>query len=362
MKILFRTDSSINIGAGHVSRCIVLAKKMRELGAECTFVCRDFTGHLGREITALGFELILLKAVFIYPSDETVPNQNNQYAEWLGVSESVDLAQTQAAISGRYFDWCIIDHYAIGKNWETAIRKTCQSVMVIDDLCDRLHDCDLLLNQNFGKSHQHRYRKLIGFQADLLLGPRYALLRECFASARSNVSRSFHDNRSIFICMGGMDNGNFTADVIDTIKNSGLLGVNVDVVIGRQNPNSNAVKILCRQLNFNFHIQPLNFVHLMSTATLSIGSSGVMSWERCCLGLPSVTIAVARNQVQIGQELAAAGATIFVGRSWDGVLSTLNDVVVDLLNQPVLLETMSANAYKLVDGLGVDRVARAISK
>jgi len=46
MKIVFRTDSSIYIGTGHIMRCLVLAQLLRESGNDIQFCIREQEGSL----------------------------------------------------------------------------------------------------------------------------------------------------------------------------------------------------------------------------------------------------------------------------------------------------------------------------
>ena len=358
MKILFRTDASVQIGAGHVSRCLVLAENLRGQGAKCTFVCRDLQGHLGAEITARGFELIMLPAGGPAETHADATRGRAQYADWLGADPATDVAQTLDAGGESGFDWCVVDHYAIGEDWERAIRRSCRHVLVIDDLCDRPHDCDLLLNQNFGKSHEARYRQMVGEKPHLLLGPHFALLRGGFATARRIKADAPGEDGRIFVCMGGMDAGNLTAGVIDVLVQSGCAGPRVDVVVGGKHPNIQMIEEKCGRHGVNFHIQPSDLVQLMASSSLAIGTSGVMSWERCCLGLPSIAMAVADNQIEIGEELANAGAAVFLGKASPDALASLGQKVLDLMSEPGLLDGMSAAASGLVDGGGAARVTR----
>ena len=138
MNVTFRVDASLIMGSGHMIRCLTLAMHLRELGADCCFVCGDNPGNMAGRIRELGFELNLLKAhehANQRMSDE--PNSEPPHANWLSVDWRSDANQTISAIGGRRVDWLIVDHYGIDHKWESLLRRHCDRLMVIDDLADR---------------------------------------------------------------------------------------------------------------------------------------------------------------------------------------------------------------------------------
>jgi len=153
MRIAFRTDASSQIGTGHAMRCLTLADALREQDAECQFVCREHEGHLMGYIRSRGHDTHALPRTRPSSSFES----DLAHASWLGVDWQTDAAQTRQALGNAALDWLIVDHYALDRPWESALRSSCKRIMVIDDLADRQHDCDLLLDQNYGSSAE-RYR------------------------------------------------------------------------------------------------------------------------------------------------------------------------------------------------------------
>ena len=150
MLVIFRTDASLQIGTGHVMRCLTLADELVKKGANCRFICREHEGHLLAMIQERGYTATAL------PSDSGMMKSGSEagtplYQSWLGADWLTDLEQTKNAIGSKTIDWLIVDHYSLDARWEGAMRSACVSLMVIDDLADRKHDCDLLLDQNFGR-------------------------------------------------------------------------------------------------------------------------------------------------------------------------------------------------------------------
>ena len=174
MKFLFRTDSSNVIGSGHVMRCLTLAKALEVRGAECHFVCRDHVGNMAELITEQGFSVHLLKSSPGGSAYQTDQNGVDPYSDWLGANWRVDAAQTKQQIRDESYDWLVVDHYGIDQSWETELRTRAKRIMVIDDMANREHDCDLLLDQNYVDGFLTRYQTLVSKDAACLLGPEFA--------------------------------------------------------------------------------------------------------------------------------------------------------------------------------------------
>jgi len=185
MRLVFRTDASLTIGSGHVMRCLTLAEALRTRGAQCFFVCREHPGNLLELIRKRGFEACALHLNTSCAAAATVDAERpTAHAAWLGAHWRTDAAQTLAACGGSDVDWLIVDHYALDARWEAELRPACRKLMVIDDLADRNHDCDLLLDQNLVAESDARYQQRVPPGCTLLLGPRYALLQPLYRELR----------------------------------------------------------------------------------------------------------------------------------------------------------------------------------
>jgi len=352
MNVVFRADASLEIGTGHVMRCLTLANALRETGASCTFVCRAHEGHLGEHIRACGHALHLLpRAADFCPADEGEP-----YACWLGSTPEQDAEQTLAVlISG--CDWLVVDHYGLNARWETRLRARARHLLVIDDLANRQHDCELLLDQNLGREARD-YDGLVGDRTQRLIGPRYALLRPEFAQWRetSLARRRQPSLRQLLITMGGVDKDNATGLVLDALGRSALPSdCRVVVVMGPHAPWLNEVRQKAKNFPFSCTIMTnvSNMAELMASSDLAIGAAGSTSWERCCLGVPTITVVLAENQRGIGVALSAAGAAVLLA-SHD-----LTRRLPDILRAESSVERLSRlgeQAAALVDGQGCQRV------
>ena len=311
--VAIRVDSSERIGSGHLMRCLTLAERLRKDGADVHFISRDLAGSLHRLVEEHGFPLHLL------PQHEEDPNRTG-YAAWLTVSQEVDAEETGEILSrmqpvGRL----VVDSYALDAVWEKRLRPLVREIFVIDDLANRRHDCDMLLDQNYYREMRHRYDGLVPPHCKLLLGPRHALLREEFYEAREKIGVRDGVLRRILVFYGGSDVTRETEKAIRALVQLQLLSVAVDVVVGGSNPCRASIKELCAAHEFlHYHCQVSNMAELMANADLCLGAGGTTTWERCFLGLPAIVTAVAENQIQICEDCAEAGYICYLGR-WDEV-------------------------------------------
>jgi UDP-2,4-diacetamido-2,4,6-trideoxy-beta-L-altropyranose hydrolase len=244
----------------------------------------------------------------------------------LGADWTIDAEQTQIGIGARLVDWLIVDHYAIDARWERTLRPLCRKLMVIDDLADRVHDCDLLLDQNYYRNQNQRYVGLLTEQCRTLLGPGYVLLRPQFAETKKMYKERDGIVRRILVFFGGSDPTNLTGTVLSALQQLNKLEISVDVVVGLTNPNQKEIRALCDNLpNVNLYCNVSNMAALILKADLGIGAGGSAMWERCFLGLPTITVVSAENQLHTTEDVADIGAIEYLGRS--GLLAP-NDYAV----------------------------------
>lgn len=357
MLIMFRADASVEIGSGHVMRCLTLADELRNRGATIHFVCRDLPGHMNDYI--FGERGYPVKRV---PRGSAAGGSGlPTHAHWLGATWEEDAREVTNFVSSLAArpDWLVVDSYALDWRWERAVRGFVERVMVLDDLADRRHDCDLLLDQNFTADGEKRYEGLLSDASRRLVGPRYALLRPEFAAARSKPRDRTGEIGKLLVFLGSFDPGNATAKVLDGIALAGLPDLTVDVVIGQGNPARAQIETQCRTIpNTTCRTVVTNMASLMADADLAIGSSGATTWERCCLGLPSITLCIAENQRRIAEDMAGAGYSIYLG---DARLVTPDQIAASLRTltaSPHWVRFLSHSSADLADGVGAERVAR----
>jgi len=355
-RIAIRTDASNQIGTGHFMRCLTLADSLNQRGAQIRFISRYLPDHLRSMLTAKGHEFVLLNDV---QNKETLDEL--EHARWLGVSQTHDAADSIQALSDGPWDWLIVDHYALDTRWEAMLRPTVKRLLVVDDIADRKHDCDVLLDQNLYTDTETRYTSKVPLHCKLLLGPRFALLRDEFRTLHEKVLPRSGPVRRVLVFFGGVDEDNYTGRTIDLLFDISNKNLQVDVVIGAQHPCCEQIKSQCTQHGYVCYVQTDKMAELMATADLAIGAGGSASWERCCLGLPALLVALADNQIEIARALDLIGACIYVGRSGTTCIQDLRNAFCDLLSNPDQLKVLSETACSLVDGMGVDRVCEEMS-
>ena len=277
MKVAFRADASVEIGTGHVMRCLTLADELARQGNECRFICREHEGHLGDLISSKGYGLRLLPACIDNELNMKNSSSDN-YALWLGVPWQEDARQTLEALTPWVPDWLVVDHYALDAKWEQALAKAVGSIMVIDDLANRPHECALLLDQNLGRVESN-YDGLLPVDCQRLIGPGYALLRPEFAELRERSlnRRQLRELKRILIFLGGVDRTNVTGGVLDALAESPLpASTELDIVMGAAAPYLDEVREQADRLPYRATVS-LNVIDMaerMCLADLSIGAAG----------------------------------------------------------------------------------------
>lgn len=324
MKVIIRTDASIEIGTGHVMRCITLAKQLRNDGATVVFVCRNFPGNSIAFIGKEGFTVASLP----YEGEG-----NN--TEWVRNNWEKDVEDTNSILKelNQGIDMLIVDHYGLDIRWETKMRSFVNKIMVIDDLADRPHGCDLLLDQNYYLNMDLRYSNLLSDSCIQLLGPDYVLLRDEFLNVDVNQVKRTGEINNILIFFGGSDPTGETLKALKAIRDLDVTEINV--VVGAMNPQKDQVEKLCNELpNVTFHCQINNMAKFMLKADLAIGAGGATTWERCFLRLPSLVTIVAPNQLKLTTDMASTGSLINLGYYDEVTVSRMNQVLTRLLKQP----------------------------
>lgn len=351
MNVFIRTDASVTIGTGHVMRCLALAKAVRLRDMTVHFVCREHNGAALDLIETAGFVLHRLPI----KGEETLPAG---YEGWLGGTWQQDAALTARVIRDAVgeADWLLVDHYGIDEKWENALRSVTHRIFVIDDLADRHHDCDLLLDQNLS-SEKEPYQGLVPSSATVLMGPSYALLRDEFRQARAQVLVRTGLVKRAVVFFGGSDPTNETEKAIRAVRRLNPAGIEVDVIVGASNPMKERIAALCADLPYmRFHCQVNNMARFLVEADLALGAAGVSSWERLALGVPSLVVAVAGNQIENMRQLDGLGVAVGLGVSQDVTEEKLSLAIGNLLSSPSIVSAMSEKALGLVDGEGVSRV------
>lgn len=356
MRIAFRVDASSEIGTGHFMRCLTLALALKKRGVQIRFVSRHLPEYLRQMLSTKGFEFALLNSV----QDETALKEL-AHAHWLGVSQALDATDSINALSTETgtWDWLIVDHYALDTRWESMLRQSARNILAIDDIADRQHDCDILLDQNLYADMETRYTGKVPRLCQMLLGPRYAILRDEFRELHEQVRLRTGPVSRALIFFGGVDSVNYTGLAIEALAEIGMPDLHVDVVIGAQHPDRERIEADCAQRGYICHVQTDKMAELMMTADLAIGAGGSTAWERCCLGLPTLTICVANNQRKQIADAASEGL-MYAPELKGEFVPAIRRQVSALIDNCYLRQAICRNGMRAVDGRGVLRVIGAL--
>ena len=355
-EVIIRVDASLQMGSGHVHRCLALAEGLRQSDLEVIFLSREQPGDLINLVHKRGFKILTLPSY----SRKISPARDANYAGWLGCSYQQDSDECHDALGGKCADLLIIDHYSLDARWMREMRGCAERILVIDDLANRAFDCDYLINQNPGFKPDD-YQSLVPADCQLLLGTEYAMLRSEFAAMRDTArSRrgNFQGVNRILLAMGGADRLHCTNDVVRTLEC--VRPEELAIIFGSQSGS----QILPDQVKSAvFRMQVLTDVETMAEwmvwADFAIGAAGTTSWERCCMGLPSAVFVTAANQRPIADALAAANAGWILPNS--NFPDTLFDILDSLNSFPQRYMEYSENAASLCDGQGVSRICRLLT-
>jgi len=357
VKVFFRVDSSQQMGTGHLIRCRTLAEVLRQRGLEVRFICRDLPGNLIPLLREAAFPVTVLAA----PQEGDPPEMSENYAAWLGVSQETDATETIAALAGEKTDWLIVDHYGLDSEWEGQLRPHVGQIMVLDDLANRPHDCDLLIDQNESVTGTSRYQGLVPESCCLLVGSRYALLRPEYAAYRQTQFPRTGEVRRVLVFFGGTDRQNMTGKAIEALSAPQFGALAVDVVVGATNPHRAMIAQQVAQRPHTVLYNPrLHLADLMAQADLAVGAGGTTTWERLCLGLPTLVVSIADNQVSACRALQDRGLIEYLGGVEMVDVERLRSAIDSLLQNPLRLLEMADRARLQVDGLGAMRVAEAL--
>lgn len=340
MNVLFRTDASESVGTGHLMRCMTLGSALKKNGVSVTFACRPLAEPLRLATRARGFELLSVDA----------PE----------AAQQADAHATLAAVGTRKFDWMIVDHYGLDAAWELRMREASRLSLVIDDVANRPHNCDVLLDQNLRRDGGSGYDRYLPTGCERLLGPRYALLDESFAEQRRRLAVT--ERRAILISFGGSDPHSLTLPVLRALLQDTRRTSPIDVVVGALHRDAHAIEAaVAGAADVTVHRATREMAPLMAQAKIYIGAGGSTSWERCCLALPGVVVAVAENQEELCAALEAAGSHVYLGKGSKVSPAEIAQAALELLASPASLERLADRSAAIVDGHGAARVAARLA-
>lgn len=346
LDILIRVDSSGLIGSGHAMRCLNLAIKLRFQGCNVTFLTRQNKNNCNFLFIENSFDLIVMKN--FNDKSESVDSSENIYSKWLGMSQEIDAMDSLKYIKSKTFDWIIVDHYALDYKWHDLLRSKTKKIMVIDDLANRTHNCDLLLDQNFFLNKDKRYLGLVPSDCECLLGPEYLLLSSQFEKPEYSYNIRKKGVSRVLVFFGSIDNAKQTELAISAIESLKDNNIIFDVIVGKNNLRATKIENLCNAVkNIRFYCQVDNMSEFIFKADFSLGAGGATSWERIKLGLPSAVAIVADNQDECTKNAEEAEMVINLGHFSKISSETYLEILKIMINSPSKLRRMSEACFNI---------------
>lgn len=358
-RIVLRVDAGLEIGTGHVIRCLTLADALRAAGAEPVFVTRAHRGNVITEITARGHRAEILpgNTGIDYGAHPAPPD----YAPWLEADWRTDAAATRAVLEAESASWLVMDHYALDAAWQKVALPTDVSLLVLDDLADRPHCADLLLDQNFGRKAED-YAGLVPDSCTLKIGPAHALLRPEFAQLRPNAlarREALDRPKTLLVTLGGIDKDNVATRVLDALADApAARSQRVTVVMGSGAPHLGAVRDRAAMMPMPVEVVAgvSNMGAHMMLSDLCIGAVGATAWERCALGLPTLQVVLADNQRKVAQAMAARGLSLALPEPDAPEFASAVAAGLDWHANVTRYRAMARAAALLTDGSGAERL------
>lgn len=353
LKVVIRSDASSYIGSGHIMRCLVLADRLKLDGHDVLFATRPQNGDLVTFIKQRGFSIYELQQ----PAAWLVPNSTADYAAWLQVTEYDDAQECATAFDSP--DLVITDHYGIGAQWHKVVKKAYNcKIIAIDDLV-REHAADLIIDQTLLREPSEYH--FLNSKAVVLTGTEYAIINTHFSHRHSSqliAPNTLLNTPHLLLSMGGIDAPNATLHVLDVLKKSVNPPITT-VLLSPKAPHYKCVKEFA--VKHSAWLTHIDFVDDMATLMcehdIAIGAPGSTSWERACVGLPSIVIALADNQQTICKNLETVGAAICV--DLEAISKNLMKAYEQLIADYSKMRTIN---LQLCDGQGVKRIMKHITK
>lgn len=342
--ILIRADAGVEMGTGHVMRCLALAQTWRDAGGTAAFAMAGSTPAILERLSAEGFQVCPLSAR-------------------AGTSED---ANGTARLAHAYSaDWVVLDGYRFGAGYQELIKSSGRKLLCVDDLGEcEYYFADMVLNQNLNAG-EHLYQKRQA-STRLLLGTRYALLRREFLSWRGRKREIGAVGSKVLITMGGSDPDNVTLIVMQALQRAGIQNLDAVIVVGGSNPHFESIARAVESSPETFRLQrdAANMAELMAWADIAVSAAGSTCWEMCMLGLPAIVVDVAANQTSVARELEREGAAVHVSLSeipqHQGAVERFAEKIELLMQSSEVRARMSRRAAELVDGNGAARVVAAM--
>ncbi len=333
--LLVRTDADQRLGIGHLMRCISIAAKWVETGGEVTFLLTPLSEQLSELLTPHPFQLEFCN----------VERGSAQDAE-----HTATLANQLGA------DWILADGYWFGPEFQRIVASAKARLMLIDALgAPQYNSANLILNANIYANEQY-YRDRAP-HTELLLGLDYLPLNRAFTQTRRNEARAPDDPPRVLISLGGGDPDNITGRILTLLEELPVAGA-ITVIIGPANQNFQALDQMAQQSRHQIHLvqSPKNMPELMQQADAAILAGGSTVWEALYMGVPTLLMSYADNQIRVASKLDELELCLYAGHMRGEIPQTLNPLLETLLSDMALRERLTKRGQQLIDGRGIERI------
>lgn len=339
MNVFFRADASESIGTGHLMRCLVLADAVASQGGHSHVIVRNWNTVSRRILDNTPHGV----------SSLDLPDNCD------ALEDARRCLQVLQARNGT-IDWLVVDHYGLDARWERLAGSTATALLVIDDLADRPHDCDALVDPGLGRQAS-AYAAWLPAHAQTLLGSSYAILKPAYARHHDSAPR-WPQTRRAHVFFGGGSSSAWLPACVEALMDAEpalevfAVGICNDAAMQRLEARHG------RRLTWSRHETDMA-VHY-ARCSVAVGSPGTATWERACIGLPSALMATASNQVPILEQLDRQGLCRYLGPAWEWHTPRLTNQLRAFLKDSASLATMRALGTASVDGRGAERIVQRL--
>ncbi len=333
--LLVRADAAVTSGTGHVMRCLALAQTWQHAGGDVIFAMAQSTAAIQERLRSEPVKVVAIHGV---------------------PGSAEDMRQTIDAALFHKAEWLVVDGYHFDAHYLLELQNV-RPLLAIDDNGElESYSSDLVLNQN-AHARAEMYAKRAP-RTRLLLGPRYALLRNEFTVYRDRARKLPERGTRILLTMGGSDPKDLTPRLLSALADLPIDDLQIRVVVGGSAENRSGVAEKAQKFPYRVRVMSNvgNMAELMAWADLAIAGAGTTCWEMCLLGVPAILVVVAENQRFIAGHLARIGAAVNAGQAELIDCSSLAQIAAELLDDRDRRLKMSQSARQLVDGKGSERV------
>ena len=327
MTVVIRSDAGPEIGTGHIVRCAALAHLAMQRGHDAKIVGTGVHHSLAIWLQDQGIEVLTCDGV-IRPTDA---ERTSRYTK--------DFVES---------DWLVVDHYRLDASWETSVNRGAGRLLVIDDLANRKHACDVLLDVGMHTVMGNPYADLVEPETKVFFGPRYALIRDEFDDVEPR-QRSGVVGRILVYIGGGLKSGPVLRRIALALESADFSEISVIFLASAEELNEIA-DLVVRNQHFRGVSPMVDMPTLLDWADLVIGTCGTSTWERLLLGVPSMCLVTAENQQSDAELLAAAGAIVNLGKSESLRMRDIVAVIAELRESPSSVQEMSAAGLEIMKG------------